>query len=85
MLHQYLGVFKNLPGTVQFWAAGRNCCEEGGGAFNCGDVRRGAKAGLVFLEDQTDVDGIFKKACEKGRQAHTSTPKYRWSSLFVNS
>lgn len=37
-----------LPGLTQFWAAGRSCCEE---LFNCGDSRRGAKGGLVFLED----------------------------------
>mmetsp|Transcript_35202 Transcript_35202/g.76038 ORF Transcript_35202/g.76038 Transcript_35202/m.76038 type:complete len:288 (-) Transcript_35202:21-884(-) len=35
-------------GLTQFWAAGRSCCEE---LFNCGDSRRGAKGGLVFLED----------------------------------
>ena len=37
-----------LAGLIQFWAAGRSCCEE---LFNCGDSRRGAKGGLVFLED----------------------------------
>lgn len=37
-----------LAGLIQFWAAGRSCCEE---LFNCGDARRGAKGGLVFLED----------------------------------
>eukprot|EP00913_Durusdinium_trenchii_P007286 g6848.t1 len=37
-------------GTVEFWAAGRRCCEDGD--FNCGDAKRGAKAGLVFLEER---------------------------------
>eukprot|EP00438_Fugacium_kawagutii_P032818 Skav214751 [mRNA] locus=scaffold983:190131:202825:- [translate_table: standard] len=30
--------------AIQFWAAGRGCCEEG---FDCGDARHGAKGGLV--------------------------------------
>lgn len=38
-----------FSGPIQFWAAGRSCCDE---AFNCGDARRGVKGGLVFLEER---------------------------------
>ena len=52
--HEPQGLFLRIrspafSGPIQFWAAGRSCCDE---AFNCGDARRGVKGGLVFLEER---------------------------------
>ncbi|CAK9036610.1 unnamed protein product [Durusdinium trenchii] len=58
-------------GTVEFWAAGRRCCEDGD--FNCGDAKRGAKAGLVFLEDALFSDNgveLFRAAAKAAEAQH---------------
>eukprot|EP00435_Cladocopium_sp_Y103_P005924 s3225_g1.t3 len=68
-------------GLIQFWAAGRSCCEE---VFNCGDSRRGAKGGLVFLEDAL-FSGALGQLRAAAKAAETQHPGLRGSpdALFV--
>ena len=43
---------RRSSGVVQFWAAGRDCCQSG---FDCFEARKGAKEGLVFLEEMIEI------------------------------
>lgn len=63
-----VGKSSGSGGPIQFWAAGRSCCDE---AFNCGDARRGVKGGLVFLEDALFSDILVDQLRAAAKAAET--------------
>lgn len=71
--------------TVEYWAAGVNCCDQDGKNFTCDEVtNKDARSGLVYLDygPRSEHLGQFRRAAREAGAAHGAAPSA--DALFVS-